>query len=173
MIKFKKYVYKSFTILREDKVSKLTILEQQNLNKLLTISAQVFHQFLKTEFKIQSTAITIAIISDQAMRKINFKFRNINKSTDVLSFPYQTTLRRGKIPPKIELLGDILISGPMAYKQAKTFKISNTDEIIHLVVHGFLHLCGFDHEISIKEEKTMEKFESKLLSKIQTNLKKM
>jgi probable rRNA maturation factor len=77
---------------------------------------------------------------------------------------------RTKNLPQIEL-GDLVICKEIAKSQAREFKISYEQEVIHLAVHGFLHLLGFDHEISTKEEKIMEAYESVLVNKIYKKLK--
>ena len=71
-----------------------------------------------------------------------------------------------------EELGDIFICREVALRQAKEFGISIEEEILHLFIHGFLHLCGYDHEISREEEKLMFGLEEKLLEKISKKLKK-
>ncbi len=60
-------------------------------------------------------------------------------------------------------IGDILICQKKMIQQAEEFSIDNESEFVHLLVHGFLHLLGFDHEISFKEEKIMGKWEEFLI----------
>ncbi len=70
------------------------------------------------------------------------------------------------MPPLVELeLGDIFISYPVAQKQAKQFSIPLFHEFLHLLVHGFTHLCGLDHEKSQLEEQKQQKMEKVLLDK--------
>ena len=109
------------------------------------------------------------------IKSLNNKYRQINKATDVLSFPIFENLRPDKKVseknlPQIEL-GDLVICKELAKTQAVEFKISYEQEVIHLAVHGFLHLLGFDHEVSSKEEKIMEKLEAELVNKIYKKLK--
>ncbi|MBP7617989.1 MAG: rRNA maturation RNase YbeY [Geothrix sp.] len=75
------------------------------------------------------------------MRKLNRDHRGKNMTTDVLSFP--SSAEKGAFPH----LGDIVISLPTAEKMAKKFGVSRRREVETLVIHGFLHLCGHDHEV--------------------------
>lgn len=74
------------------------------------------------------------------MRKLNREHRGINQTTDVLSFPAE--VEKGAFPH----LGDLVISLPTAEKMAKKLGVSRRREVETLVIHGFLHLCGHDHE---------------------------
>jgi probable rRNA maturation factor len=74
------------------------------------------------------------------MRKLNREHRGINQTTDVLSFPAEA--EKGAFPH----LGDLVISLPVAEKMAKKLGVSRRREVETLVIHGFLHLCGHDHE---------------------------
>lgn len=103
------------------------------------------------------------------MRTINREHRGKDKVTDVLSFPAQSSLRTSKNLDWIQAgelsLGDLVISLPQAQRQAREFKLTVEEEMVHLFIHGFLHLMGYDHELSSKEEKLMEGLEAKLLEK--------
>jgi probable rRNA maturation factor len=109
------------------------------------------------------------------IRSLNQIYRRKDYATDVLSFPVHENLRfdrsvQEKNPPTLEL-GDLVICRDVAKKQAREFGVSYEQEIIHLAVHGFLHLLGFDHEISRKEEIIMEGLEADLVKKIYKKLK--
>jgi probable rRNA maturation factor len=88
----------------------------------------------------RSNGVSISYVDDRGMRKLNRQHRGINKATDVLSFPSS--------PEKGEFnhIGDIVISLETAEKKAKHFGISRRRQVETLVIHGFLHLCGHDHE---------------------------
>ena len=81
------------------------------------------------------------------MRKINLKYRKIDKSTDILSFYHDG--------PDSELIGEIFISMQYVEKNCKKNRNSLFKEVTLLVIHGILHLLGYDHEISEQEEKKM------------------
>lgn len=85
---------------------------------------------------------TIAFISDRQIRELNKRFRGINKPTDVLSFPAGD----GMGTSSVASLGDIAISIERAQVQAKENRMAFDDEIAQLILHGLLHLCGYDHE---------------------------
>ena len=97
------------------------------------------------------------------MRELNKKYRGKDKSTDVLSF----SMREGETFPSNEKenLGDIVISLDYARRQAKEFEVSLEDEIRRLLVHGCLHLLGYEHE-GVDEEVAKEMFDlqEKILS---------
>ncbi|MCL1894856.1 MAG: rRNA maturation RNase YbeY, partial [Holophagaceae bacterium] len=88
----------------------------------------------------QSKGISISYVDDRGMRKINKLHRGLNKTTDVLSFP--TSPEKGEF----HYLGDIVISLEAAEKKARHFDISRRRLVETLIIHGFLHLCGYDHE---------------------------
>lgn len=114
------------------------------------------------------TEFHVTLIGDCKMKTLNREYRGKNKTTDVLSFPIFENLRCAKDLPIGALeLGDVFISLPVLKKQAQDFQVSEENEFIHLFVHGFLHLLGFDHEISEKEEKLMEGHEKELIQIIQ------
>jgi len=112
-------------------------------------------------------SLHLMICGDHKVRSLNRDHRKKDKTTDVLSFPLYENIRGGNedIWGSFEL-GDVIVSWPVVLKQAKEFKITPEQELIHLFVHGFLHLLGFDHEISRKEEQVMEEYEKKLVDTI-------
>lgn len=95
---------------------------------------------LRDRLAPKAQGISITYLDDRAMRKLNREHRGINKTTDVLSFP----LNPGK--GEYQHLGDLVISLPTADKQAEKLGVSRRREVETLVIHGFLHLCGYDHE---------------------------
>lgn len=95
--------------------------------------------------------VNISYVSKSEMQSLNKKFRNINKPTDVLSFPM---LDFNKDLLKINLLGDILICEEIAERQSKELEHSLRREIYFLALHGFLHLLGYNHE-KVEEERDM------------------
>ena len=126
---------------------------------------------------IKKYVLNVSLCGEQKIRSLNKNFRAKDKVTDVLSFPLQENLRFGEVDnfiPEIEL-GDIYVCKQVCTRQAKTFAITYYEELVHLIVHGFLHLCGYDHEIDEEEEKIMFELEEKILkevSKIKNKIKK-
>lgn len=96
---------------------------------------------------------TIVFVSDSAIKELNRRFRGKNQPTDVLSFP------SGEEPFEIghvAQLGEVVISVPRAAAQAKENRLSFADEVRQLILHGLLHLCGYDHETDQGEMNRLE-----------------
>ena len=97
--------------------------------------------------------VSILLTDDADIQKLNQQFRDIDQPTDVLSFP-QNAEEDPPIPGEI-ILGDIAVSLDTAQAQAKEHGLTFEEEIILLLIHGILHLLGYDHEISEQEEEKM------------------
>lgn len=144
---------------------------------VLPIVEKTFENFLKKNphFKgVKAVTITLTLCGKAKIRKLNKDYRNKDYATDVLSFPVYENLRPDKKVleknlPEVEL-GDLIICKDVAKRQAKEFDITYVQEVLHLATHGFLHLLGFDHEISAKEEKIMQAYEDDLVKKIYKKL---
>lgn len=125
---------------------------------------------------VKEVNLGMTLCGKSKIRSLNKEYRQKDYVTDVLSFPVYENLRPDKKVKEKSLammeLGDLIICREKAKSQAKEFDITYEQEVIHLAVHGFLHLLGFDHELSLKEEKIMEKEESALVGKIYKALKK-
>jgi len=117
----------------------------------------------------QDFDIGIWFTTNQTIKKYNKLYRNKNKVTDILSFPYHPKLKPGqKIKaksPEEQNLGDIIISLEKAKQNAPTFKSSFKNHLKLLLVHGICHLLCFSHETE-KEFKQMQSLEKKLLNLI-------
>ena len=96
----------------------------------------------------ESTA-TIAFVSDKRIRELNRQFRGVDKATDVLSFPADD--------PDESDLGDIAVSVDTAATQAKENGLKLDEEIAQLILHGLLHLSGYDHETDNGEMNRLER----------------
>lgn len=90
----------------------------------------------------KSAELSMVFVSDIAMRETNSKWRGVDDTTDVLSFPQND--------PDNVVLGDIMISVETATRQAEMGGIGLRDEVRILMVHGVLHLLGYDHEGAIE-----------------------
>ncbi len=108
--------------------------------------------------------IMISLVSDSQIKRINQQFRNKNKATDILSFPFydKKTLKN---PPQHLFLGDIIIAFETIKKEAINSQKDFHDHLTHLLLHSLLHLLGYDHEKS-REAKIMENREIEILTKI-------
>lgn len=104
------------------------------------------------------------LVGDKAMRSLNRHYRGKDRTTDVLSFP----LREGRFSGiQAHVLGDIVLSLPAAARQAKAAGDPCRSEIERLLVHGYLHLLGYDHEQSSGEARRMEERERRLRKALQ------
>jgi len=142
--------------------------------KWLALAAEVAADDLSSS--VREALLNVMICGDARMRTMNREHRGKDKTTDVLSFPAQMSLRQKKnwdwIAPGVLPLGDLVISLPQARRQASEFGVRLEEELVHLFFHGFLHLYGFDHEVSAKEEKIMQGHEARLLEKFSQLRKK-
>lgn len=111
--------------------------------------------------------ISILLTDDRKITKLNKEFRNKNKSTNVLSFSYSniTTTHKTIKDSYTELLqlGDIALSLDTIIKEAKNAKIPILSHINHMIIHGVLHILGYDHQ-SEEDALFMENTEIKILS---------
>jgi rRNA maturation RNase YbeY len=118
--------------------------------------------------------VSVLLVNDRRMRHLNLRYRGLDKTTDVLSFP-QTAfgpsargsdgpceLRRGNLSGPF-LFGDIVINLHQAQRDADAQRISLKREVSWLLVHGLLHLLGYDHEKGGSEERKMRRMEQRLL----------
>jgi probable rRNA maturation factor len=96
----------------------------------------------------EPTDFSIAFVNDAAIQELNLKFREIDSPTDVLSFPVE------EVNPEDNTvyIGDIIISMETAINQANEQSITILDEIHLLIIHGFLHLLGYDHDTEEKKK---------------------
>lgn len=105
--------------------------------------------------------LSIVLVGDKEMRPLNAKYRKKNKTTDVLSFPADYRTFAGPV-----LLGDVIISVEEARRQAKERSHSLKTEMVTLLIHGILHLLGYDHERSPQQAKIMANLEVKLINRL-------
>jgi len=95
------------------------------------------------------------------MKRLNRLHRALDKTTDVLSFPIYE--HRGEIPRDREsLLGDIVINLDAAKRQSPLYGLTFSAEVRRLLIHGFLHLLGYDHERNPYQQKKMRRQETEL-----------
>ena len=103
---------------------------------------------------------TIVFVSDAAIKKLNQQFRGKNYATDVLSFPTQAENFETENQSH---LGEVVISLERAAAQAKANGLTLRNEVQQLILHGLLHLCGYDHE---SDDGEMNRLELKLRKKL-------
>jgi rRNA maturation RNase YbeY len=105
--------------------------------------------------------LSLALIGEREMRKLNAKYRGQDYPTDVLSFPAEKNLA-----PGTKLLGDVIISVTKAASQAKERGRSLDQELATLLIHGIVHLLGYDHERSAQEARRMKRLENKIYRRL-------
>jgi probable rRNA maturation factor len=110
----------------------------------------------------QDVGVSILLTTDSAVRKLNAQFRGKDKPTNVLSFPAEA---EDTLPGDPQMLGDIAVAYGVCAKEAKAEGKTLNAHLSHLVVHGVLHLLGYDHERE-SEAETMERWERKILARL-------
>lgn len=121
---------------------------RQRKTRIDTKAWEAFAEKAAAKIGKDGSAATIAFVSDQSIRRLNRQFRGVDKATDVLSFPADDA-------DKVNL-GDIAISVETAAKQAKENGLTFDEEVAQLILHGLLHLCGYDHETDHGEMNRLE-----------------
>jgi probable rRNA maturation factor len=127
---------------------------------ILSISGKVL-ELTETD----NVSISVILTDNQVIHEINREYRGKDKSTDVISFAY----RDEPFPSPgnlVEELGDVYISLEKAGEQAAEYEVDLKAEVKRLIVHGILHLLGYDHERSAEDEKIMQELEEKLITSI-------
>jgi len=109
----------------------------------------------------KNTELSVALIGDREMQQLNAQYRGKDYATDVLSFPVETSVALS--PP---LLGDVIISVDKASAQARERRRTLDDEMITLLIHGIVHLLGYDHERSTQDARIMTRLEKKILCQL-------
>lgn len=110
----------------------------------------------------QPAEVSILLTSDRIVQKLNRKYRQIDKPTNVLSFG--TDFRpRGK--NVVWLAGDVVTAFKTISQEARALNISFEAHLAHLITHGVLHLQGYDHE-TLQDAKTMEELETKIVMRL-------
>ena len=132
------------------------MIEIINNQRKIKLDWQFFQEFAENLGKqIEETnhkTFTVAFVSDRKMRELNKQFRSKSSTTDVLSFPFEAD----EFDLDDNHLGDIIISLEQANKQSAENNLSLELEVKQLILHGVLHLCGYDHETDNGEMNTRE-----------------
>lgn len=107
--------------------------------------------------KEKEAELSVALVGNTEIQRLNAQYRKKDYPTDVLSFPVEDRLLMGE-----QLLGDVIISVPKARQQAKERQRTLDEEMLTLLIHGVVHLLGYDHERSVKDERIMTRLEKKI-----------
>jgi probable rRNA maturation factor len=132
------------------------MIEVVNRQRKLPINCARWTAFVTkatTVLPAEVKGVTVAFVSDAMMRGLNLRWRDKRETTDVLSFPAgQDEFEK----PEDASLGDIVISAERAARQAKDNGLTLDQEIAQLILHGLLHLCGYDHSTDKGEMNRLE-----------------
>ena len=138
----------------------MTILNKQKRIRLALRPLDRFSRKALRKLKLKPDSANIAFVTDAEIARLNKTYRKKNQPTDVLSFPAQTPRT---LPDKRKFLGDIAIAPAVARRYAKKNGRSLQTEICILILHGILHLLGYDHET---DRGQMDRIEHKLRRKL-------
>ena len=122
------------------------MVEVVNRQRKIPVDCERWRAFVAKALKVVpagGAGVTVAFISDRAMRELNRRWRGKTGTTDVLSFPSgQDEFEKSEGLS----LGDVVISAGQAARQAGEHGLDFDGEVAQLILHGLLHLCGYDHE---------------------------
>ncbi|MBU2512474.1 rRNA maturation RNase YbeY [bacterium] len=121
-------------------------------------------QFLLKKTGNQGKILSLFFCTSETVKSLNKTYRDKDQVTDILSWLYDDNEIEG--PCKEEPWGELAICLDVCKRQAEEAGLTLKTELLRLLVHGLAHLMGYDHEISLEEEKEMLKFEMDLLSSI-------
>jgi probable rRNA maturation factor len=135
------------------------ILDQQKRIRLHLPPLEKFAARSLRQMQVKSRNVAIAFVTDSEITRLNKIYRKKSKPTDVLSFPAQSAKR----PNKDKFLGDIAIAPAVARRYAEKNGRTLENEICILILHGIVHLLGYDHET---DQGQMDRVETKLRRKL-------
>ena len=140
----------------------------KKINKPIIFFNSLVQSFPKKyKFSKKRISFTILLSNNKNIKKLNKKFRNKNKSTDVLSFPSEKRVDIKKSP----YIGDIVVSYEFINKPKILNSLEFKNKVAKIFIHGFLHLLGYDH-IKLKDFKKMLVEEKKIYKAIKTKIVK-
>ncbi len=119
------------------------IIQQPDFSLNSKIIEKIFLQVSKTVKKMQSGLINIVFLSDEEIQELNKNYRNIDKTTDVLSFHYYEDFTNFE---KYDTVGEIILSEAKILEQGKLYGLGSEKECYKLIIHSLLHILGYDHE---------------------------
>ena len=132
------------------------MIEIVNRQRRCSMECERWRQFAEKaleEIGKESAGATVVFVSDRMVRSLNRRFRGRNTATDVLSFPSEQRAFERLAEMN---LGDVVISVERAAAQAAEHELDFEEEVAQLILHGLLHLCGYDHETDHGEMNRLE-----------------
>ena len=131
-------------------MNKFEVFNETNEQVDLEEEKKIIEYALKYK-KLENVVFNVIFVDNQTIRQINKEYRGIDKETDVISFALEDQKDDFQLEERV--LGDIFICIPRMQEQAVSYDHSEKRELAFLVVHGLLHLLGYDHQTKIDEEK--------------------
>lgn len=132
------------------------MIEVVNRQRKIPLEGERWRAFTEKALKVvpaDDVGVTVAFVSDRVMRELNRMWRHKRGTTDVLSFPAaQDEFEKAEGAT----LGDVVISVEQAARQAREHGLEFDEEVSQLILHGLLHLCGYDHETDDGEMNRLE-----------------
>ena len=126
--------------------------------------AALARRVLAEEAVAPPAEVSVVVTDDETVRDLNRRHLGLDEPTDVLSFPFGYSEGFVGPPDGVNHLGEVIVAGPTAERQAQEAGHSLAEEASHLVVHGLLHLLGYDH-LSGEDERRMRAREESLLGR--------
>ena len=161
-------------------VMQVEVINRQRSHVIESEELTRFAESVLSSLRLNRAQVSVVFVSDRQMRKLNREFRSIDKPTDVLSFSYSTGKLYGdgmiaegdpggatslEAASDPDYLGDVVISTQTAASYAERLGLTLDQELKRLILHGLLHLCGYDHETDNGEMNRLEqKLRRRLLS---------
>jgi probable rRNA maturation factor len=136
----------------------------ENCQQVVRVGLRALRQFVarvNAELGLKAESVAIRLVTDSEMARLNETYRHKKGATDVLSFPTEVRRKPGNLRRQLEKvrgarLGDIAISPVVAKRNAKRYARNLTEEMKFLILHGVLHLLGYDHETDRGEMQRVE-----------------
>ncbi|QPJ65485.1 MAG: rRNA maturation RNase YbeY [Candidatus Nitrohelix vancouverensis] len=141
----------------------ILISDEQNICKIDCEQIKSQLSEVLSALELDDCELSLLLTDDPHIQQLNRDFRNIDSATDVLSFPQYD---ESDDETERYLLGDVAVSLETAQRQAPEHALELNEEVILLIIHGILHLLGYDHERSVEEEETMRNKTRELFQRV-------
>ena len=142
----------------------IAIQNRQRVVKMQTATVKRKLQQAMAYLGCADSELSIVFVNDQLIRTLNRDYRQQDRSTNVLAFPQ--TMAHANMPAST-LLGDVIVSLPTAAREAHFLQQSLEERVTFLLIHGLLHLLGYDHEQSPTQRHRMEALEVEVMRHLQ------
>lgn len=131
---------------------------QKRIQKILDLMVSLLEQKrVRHKIKLQRKELILVFVGAEKMKQINFKYRSKNKPTDILSFSSEDP----------DSLGELVICPEVLLKQSLQHQKTLTEEMSLMILHGILHLLGYDHELNASEDRLMSRLQNTIYEQSQ------